>query len=266
MPFAQLSINEDEQKTKQKVEFIDAHCHPDMLSDEEFEIASSRGVTAVVVNGVDTKSNMSIMGNFSRTGVFFALGVHPENALAMSDEEIDYNLRLIKANEKNITAIGEIGLDYKAAKDEGEKERQRAVFKKFVNLGIELNKPVSVHSRDALDDVLDILGSSGIKRAHIHFFEGDEKQTERIARMGFMVSVPPMHSSKRMAALRHIPISNIMAETDSPTAGMHIYDIDKSVMIIANAKGIDFDKCAAIIADNTKRFFNIGIHNLIRRI
>jgi TatD DNase family protein len=266
MALTQLSAKNEDFKYKQKLELIDAHCHPDFLSDEELDIANSRGITALVVNGVDTKSNMSIMGERWRSGVFAALGVHPENALKMADNEIDYNVNLVRANAKSVSAVGEIGLDYKFANSEKDRERQKEVFKKFVNLAIELDKPASVHSRDALDDVLDILGASAIKKAHIHFFEGNAEQAERVAKMGFMVSVPPMHSAKRMAAIEPIPISNIMAETDSPTAGMHVYDIDKSVMLIAKAKGMDFESCAVKIADNTKRFFNIGVHNLIRRI
>ena len=266
MALAQLSTKKEDTKYRQKLEFIDAHCHPDFLSDEELDIANGRGVTALVVDGVDTKSNMSIIGERWRSGVFAALGIHPENALKMADEEIDYNISLIRANAKGISAIGERGLDYKFASSEKDRERQKETFKKFVNLAIELDKPASVHSRDALDDALDILGSSGIKKAHIHFFEGDGAQAERVAKMGFMVSVPPMHSAKRMAAIESIPISNIMAETDSPTAGMHVYDIDKSIMLIAKAKGMDFESCAVAVADKTKRFFNIGVHNLIRRI
>ncbi|MEM0201643.1 MAG: TatD family hydrolase [Candidatus Micrarchaeaceae archaeon] len=266
MASAQLSAKKEDFKHRQKLEFIDAHCHPDFLSDEELDIANARGVTALVVNGVDTKSNVSVIGTSWRSGVFAAAGVHPENALKMTNEEIDYNINLIKANVKNISAIGEIGLDYKFAGSEKDRERQKEVFRKFVNLAIELDKPVSVHSRDALDDALDVLGLSGIKKAHIHFFEGDSIQAERVVKMGFMISVPPMHSAKRMNAIGPIPISNIMAETDSPTAGMHVYDIDKSIMLIAKAKGMDFESCAVAVADNTKRFFNIGVHNLIRRI
>jgi TatD DNase family protein len=220
----------------------------------------------LIVNGVDTASNMAVLGLNGRSGIFPALGMHPENALKISSEELGYNLNLIRSNSKNIKAIGEIGLDYGFTKDESEKNKQKELFRTFVNLAIELDKPVSVHSRNALDDVLGILESTGIKKAHIHFFEGDEKQAKRIESLGFMVSVPPMHSAKRMNAIAALPITSIMAETDSPTAGMHIYDIDKSIMLIAKAKGMDFESCAVAIAENTKRFFNIGLHNLIRRI
>ncbi|MCL5680190.1 MAG: TatD family hydrolase [Candidatus Marsarchaeota archaeon] len=266
MAFAQISTKKDEMKYKQRLELLDAHCHADMLSDEELDTAMARGVTALVVNGVDTASNMSVLGLNNRTGIFPALGIHPENAAKINKEEIEYNINLIKANSKSVKAIGEIGLDYAFAKDENEKNKQKELFKRFVELAIELDKPVSVHSREAIDDVLDILENTGIKKAHIHFFEGNAKQAKRVESLGFMVSIPPMHSAKRMDAITALPIANIMAETDSPTAGMHIYDIDKSVMLIAKAKGMDFESCAVAIADNTKRFFNISVHNLIRRI
>ncbi|MCL4372315.1 TatD family hydrolase [Candidatus Marsarchaeota archaeon] len=264
MAFAQLSVDNKSIQYKQKLEFIDAHCHEDMLDDEELERASRLGVTAIIVNGVDTKSNIAIASMPRGKMVFAALGIHPDNAVKASDDEINYNMELIRSNSKDIVAIGEIGLDFKSATTDSERERQKQVFKKFVSLAMELDKPVSVHSREAIDETLDILGSIGIKKVHIHFFEGNESQAQRAAGMGFMMSVPPMHSAKRLKAIANVPISNIMAETDSPTAGMHIYDIDKSVMLIAKAKGIEFDECAVALANNTKRFFNIGVHNLIR--
>lgn len=268
MAFTQITKKEEELEHKQKLEFIDAHCHLDMLGDEELGIAKERGVTAVIVNGLDTKSNIALLEPRNMNGFFVALGIHPESVANMGDEEIEYNLNLIRSNRNSLKSIGEIGLDYSIIQKEDKNsiEKQKQVFETQLKLAIEIGMPVSVHSRDALDDVLDMLESTRIKKAHIHFFEGDAKQAKRVVDLGFMVSVPPMHSSKRMSALAEVPIQNIMAETDSPTAGMHIYDIDKSIMLIAKAKGMDFESCAIAVADNTKRFFNIGLHNLIRRI
>jgi len=263
---AQISKKIEEPKHKQKIEFIDAHCHIDMLSDEELDAALALGVTAMVVNGVDTPSNISVLNSLSRNGIFAALGIHPEKAISIKEDELEYNINMIKENRSVIKAIGEIGLDYTYAKTEKERERQKEVFRRFVQLAIELGKPVSVHSREAIDDTLEILEREGPKLAHLHFFEGGAVHAKKAESLGFMISVPPLHSTKRMEAIEKISIDNLMAETDSPTAGMHVYDIDKSVMLIAKAKGIDFEDCAIAVADNTKRFFNIGLHNLIRRI
>jgi len=263
---AQINKSKEEMRHKQRLEFIDAHCHMDMLSEEELDNAYARGVTALIVNGVDTNSNMAVLDSLTRNGIFAALGVHPEKAIGMDDKELKYNIDLIRANARSITAIGEVGLDYTFTKNDNEKERQKSVFGQFIDLAIELDKPVSVHSREAMDDTLDILERKGIKRAHLHFFEGDSKHAKRVEELGFMLSIPPLYSAKRLKAMEGISIKNIMAETDSPTAGMHFYDIDKSVMLIAKAKGMDFESCAVEISDNTKRFFNIGLHNLIRRV
>ena len=106
-------------------------------------------------------------------------------------------------------------------------------------------------------EVLSITGEHGSRRVHIHFFEGNVQQAKEIERRGYMVSVPPLESAKRMRALREIAIDNIMAESDAPAAGDSPMSVRKSIEMIAAAKDISFEAAAEATTLNTKKFFGL---------
>ena len=106
--------------------------------------------------------------------------IDPEFVEKMSDEEIEFNIGVIRANRGRIVGIGEVGLDYKMARGVGDPERQKLVFGRMLDLAMELGLPVSVHARNSLDDVLRILEEKGVRKAHLHFFEGDETHAKTV--------------------------------------------------------------------------------------
>ena len=239
-------------------ELADAHCHLDLIRDPSAIYNSIKaGVMTMVTDGVDTISNMKAVELSDGRHIFAALGIDPEHAIRMEDEEIEFNISMIKSNASRIVAIGEIGLDYKKAADFKVVARQRTVFEKLLDLAESLKLPVCVHSRNALDEVLSITGEHGSRRVHIHFFEGNVQQAKEIERRGYMVSVPPLESAKRMRALREIAIDNIMAESDAPAAGDSPMSVRKSIEMIAAAKDISFEAAAEATTLNTKKFFGL---------
>jgi TatD DNase family protein len=253
-----------ETETKLAVELADAHCHADMIPQELLKQSIAFGVRTIVTNGVDTKSNVKSIEISDHRNVFPALGVGPEHALKMTDEELKFNVNMIKANPGVVVAIGEIGLDSKVIGGEMGMARQRYVFGLFLDLAMELNLPVSVHSRGALPDVLRILEEKRMKRVHLHYFEGDEKDAVRVAELGYMVSIPPIESSKRQRAIKEIPMKQLMVESDAPAIGGSPKDVEKSIRIIAETRGLSFEEVAAITQNNTKTFFNIKVKGTMR--
>ncbi len=251
-------IMKDKSVYKQRGELADAHCHLDIFQDvEDIRAAVSGGVLTIIGDGVDTKSNMKTLEISDNRNIFAALGIDPEHAMPMDEEEIGFNIGLIRSNARKIVAIGEIGLDYKLAITEEQKEKQRRVFERLLDLAKELGLPVSLHTRKAFDEVFEKVVKSGIKKAHFHFFDGNWEQAKRIAQHGFFVSIPPLKSSKRQKTLMQLPMQCIMAETDSPIVGKTPRDVELSVRMIAEVKGIDYEKACEAIAHNTKAFFNI---------
>ncbi len=239
-------------------DLIDAHCHLDQLTSEEIS-DSLKYIDIMLTNSVDLISCIKNLKLVDNKHIFALMGIHPEFALKLKNYEIDYIVNFIRENKARIKGIGEIGLDYSIAKNlKTNILKQKRVFAKMLKLANELDLPVSVHSRDAIDTVLDMLHKYKIKKAHIHFFEGDEEQAMRTVNYGYMISIPPLISKKRVRAIKSVPIEMLMAETDSPTAGSLPKNVIESVKIIAEAKNIDNETAAKILTHNTKRFFNLN--------
>jgi TatD DNase family protein len=257
-------ILKEKTEEKQLTEMADAHSHLDLIADPNLIRDSiSYGVRTIITNGVDTKSNIRSMEIADNKNVFAMLGIDPEHA-NVTKEELNFNIGLVRQNAKRISGIGEIGLDYGKVKDTVAADRQRMVFGAFLDLAKELDLPVSVHSRDAIEEVVQILSEKDMKSVHIHFFEGSSQQAREIGKKGWMISVPPLSSSKRSKIIKEIAIDNIMAESDSPIVGATPRDVEKSIRIVAEAKMIGFERAAELLTQNTKRFFRIRRDMLIR--
>ncbi len=253
--------------TIQKTELADAHCHLDMLdSNDAILDAVNHGVATMVTNGVDTMSNIKTLAMADGRHVFAALGIDPQHAVSMPDDEVEFNLNMMRSNSSRIVAIGEVGLDYVISASPEQLAKQHKIFEKMIGIALELKKPMSVHSRGAIGDVLDILEEKEVKNAHIHFFEGDEEHAARIMELGYMISVPPPKSGKRSRALKIMNAASIMAESDAPAASRLPNSVEDSIRIIAEAKGVAYEEAAMFTTANTKRFFNIGNVIGIRKI
>ncbi len=255
MPTKQIFV--EEQKRLQKSELADAHCHIDLFEDmSDIHKSILAGVRTQICDGVDTKSNLKTLERCDNTNLFPALGVDPQHS-GMNDAELDFNIELIRKNAGRIVAVGEVGLDYRLATGKSMKDRQIKVFGRMLMLANELGLPVSIHSRDAFVDVFKMVDNNKIEKAHFHFFEGNEEDAKLAVSRGYMISVPPIRSSKRLHVIRSVPLSNLMTETDSPVVGKSPQDTILSAKIIAEAKGIDYEKVCEMVTHNTKAFFNV---------
>ena len=194
-------LNEIKLVKAEKVELADAHCHLDMIKDPSaIQDAMSHGVLTMISNGVSTHTNKKTIELCDKRRIFAALGIDPENAMKIGDddldEEIEKNAALIKSNLNVVVAIGEIGLDYLKANSYDLVAKQKTVFERFLDIAKSLDLPVSVHSRLAMDDVMAMLKEKDIEKAHLHFFEGNVQQAKEAERLGYMISIPPIESTK----------------------------------------------------------------------
>ena len=243
---------------KDRVELADAHSHIDLITDPAaIKDAIEYGVKTIITDGVDTRSNMECLRMSDNVNIFAAIGIDPEHCMAMKDDEIEFNVSLIKENSKKIVAVGEIGLDYKLATTTEAKEKQKQIFDIMLDTALDMDLPVSVHSRESFDDVLGMVHDKGMKKVHFHFFDGDEAQAKEVAEAGYYISVPPYKSQKRAKALAVMPPSQIMGETDSPIVGSSPKSVENSVMFVAGIKKMDYANAAKLTVENTKAFFNI---------
>ncbi|MCW6160139.1 MAG: TatD family hydrolase [Candidatus Micrarchaeales archaeon] len=250
------------QQERQKVETADAHCHLDLISNPTVLInAINFGVHTIITDGINVATSKRALEISEGRYIFPAIGIDPETAVALNgkalDNEISQLVELARQNRGKIIAIGEIGLDYMKAKTDTEKARQKKVFERMLDLAKELDVPVSVHSRESMDAVLEILEKKKMEKVQLHFFEGNVEQAKEAEKRGYMISIPPTESSKRKQVIKDVSIDRLMAESDCPVVGKTPIDVEFSIHMIADIKGIPFMKAAETLTNNTKRFFGI---------
>ena len=148
----------------------DAHIH---LSDPEYELDITSilnnmekiHIKACCVSMDYTSSQKTLeLGKKSELVLPF-IGIHPEKA--QDDSEPVFNL--INENKEKISGIGEIGLDPTYTNSNEELSKQEKVFRSQLSLAEKLKKPVSIHSRKALDEILKILPSYNVPTALLHW-------------------------------------------------------------------------------------------------
>ncbi len=202
---------------------IDTHSHinHEKLADSLPEILQkleTDRVGAVICPSYDLKSSKSSLIVAKHPRVACALGIHPENC-AEYNAEVEKFL-LSNLGDKNVVAVGEIGLDYHYGVDK--KELQRKVLVRQIELAHKFDLPIIFHVRDAWDDFFKVIEQNKtlIKRGVVHCFEGDSEIAEKLLDLGLYISVTGLVTFKHREALREavkiIPLDKIMCETDAP--------------------------------------------------
>jgi len=257
---------------------IDSHSHIDMRHfdkdrDSVMERAREAGVTAVVDVGCDLASSEAAIALAERyDGVFAAVGFHPHSAAEMGNGDIERLAGL--ARHPKVVAIGEIGLDF--YRNLSPREAQVEAFNRQLDLARELDLPVVIHSRQASDEVFDILsewaGGSSRPPGVLHCFSGDRELARRYTDMGFFLSIAgPVTYGKSSAAdiARHLPLDRLLIETDCPFLTPTPYRGKRNepsyVSLVAEKigeiRGIPGQDVARCTAENAIRLFRLPIQS-----
>ena len=205
------------------MKLVDAHIH--LYSNEYREDiekiideAKENQVAAIICVAEDYNTSLETLKiNAKYNMVYPAIGIHPWTALH-SIKQLPQIISLIRKNIDKIIGIGEVGLDKKYEASEKIWIRQLEAFKKMVEIGLEYNKPLNIHSRKAAGEVLRILRVYNVKKAHFHWFTDDENTLKEVVSEGYYVAfTPSITYSKRIQRLAKIaPPENILTETDGP--------------------------------------------------
>ena len=179
----------------------------------------------------------------------------------MTIKELEKEINTIRKNKNKILAVGEVGIDLKESDN---LEAQKKTFQKFIDLAIELDKPIVIHSRKAEAECIELLEKSGYKKVVMHCFCGKRKLIERIVENGWHLSIPTSvnNSQQFQDMVRAVPIEQLFCETDSPF--LHplkerdnepanvIYSYKK----IAEIKKLKLKEVEKKIEENFNRLFN----------
>lgn len=251
--------------------FIDTHCH---LSKDDYDniddvIKRARDdkVKYLIVSGCDKKGiNEALELANHYNNIYLTLGYHPSEVNTTSDEDLE-KLKEIVKNNKKVIGIGEIGLDYHYSKED--KEKQKKLFIKQIEIAKELNLPIVIHSRDAFQDTYDILKKMN-HRGVIHCFSGNKENAKMYSELGYYFGIGGVltfKNSNLKETIKSISCDNILLETDSPYLAPTPFrgekNEPKNVLIIAEelAKLLNknLNEIHEITVKNTCKLFNIKI-------
>jgi TatD DNase family protein len=258
----------------QKPVLIDSHAHiyhRDFAGDfeEMLQRAEDAGVSAMLVVGTDIESSRESVELAEKyPQLYAAVGIHPHDAGRVTDACYDV-IRTLAVSSRKVVAIGEIGLDF--YRDRSPRDLQEIVFRRFLRMAAELDKPVIIHDRDAHERVMAIMREETVRKGVLHCFSGDAAMALEAAALGFHISIPgtityPGNQSLR-DVVRAVSIDQMLVETDCPylTPVPHRGKRNEPAYVrlaaekVAEVKGLTLDDVARITTKNAGDLFGINL-------
>ena len=251
--------------------FIDTHMHigDDFGVQPDLYVKNATDAQVeVLIASFCEKDDIMLSTKFVEkyTNLYACIGYHPE--VSNKIVEIDYEIleEMVKNNPK-IVAIGEIGLDYYWNKYN--KDKQREVFCKQLEIAEKLKLPVVIHSRDSINETYEILKKYKVSGV-IHCFSGSLEMAKKFISIGFLLGiggVVTFKNSKLFEVIEKLDLTNIGLETDSPylTPEPNRGKTNESSNIpyiaqkIAEVKHIPLEDVAKITTENAIRTFDLPI-------
>ena len=256
------------------INLIDSHAHiyyRDYAGDfdEMLQRAADAGVDAMLVVGTDIESSRESVELAEKyPQLYAAVGIHPHDAGRVTDACYDV-IRDLALSSAKVVAIGEIGLDF--YRDRSPRDDQERVFRAFLRMASELDKPVIIHDRDAHQQVLDCLREEGTQRGVLHCFSGDAAMAAEAIAMGFYISIPGTITYPANEALREVvravSIDRMLVETDCPYLSPvpHRGKRNEPAYVrlaaerVAEVKGLSLEDVARITTKNVRDLFGIRL-------
>lgn len=254
---------------------FDSHTH---LNAEQFNedipetVARARelGVTEMAVVGFDSPTiAKSLELNQAYDSIYSIIGWHPTEAGSYTkavEQQLEQQLELPK-----VVALGEIGLDYYWMEDP--KDVQASVFERQIAIAKEHGLPISIHTRDAIEDTYKILKAADVRDIGgiMHSFSGDTEYMKRFLDLGMHISLSGVVTFKKAVEVQEVaqavPLDKLLVETDAPYLAPVPYRGKRNepgytrfvVEKIAELRNTPFELIAAETRQNAHRLFGISL-------
>lgn len=249
---------------------VDTHIHlyDDSYNENRDEIINEIGkkLDFVVNISCDYESSKKCIEYAKNYDFMYAsIGYHPCDISKYDEEKMEELLKLSKEYKK-IVAIGEIGLDYHWMNDPI--EVQKLGFRKQIEKSIEYDLPIIIHTRDALDDTIEILKEYPKARGILHCYPGNLSDVEDLLDrfyigVGGTVTFKNNHTGHKL--VESLDLKHIVLETDSPYLTPVPYRGKQNNPVyvefvaekIANLKNISVEEVKRITTENALRVYGI---------
>lgn len=249
---------------------IDTHCHLDIKDyDNLEEVIKNMEGNYMIASGYNLESNKHVIELVNKyDNIFGTIGLHPSDVT----EDYERDLLFIESNINNpkIVGVGEIGLDYYWEKDN--KELQKEVFIKQIELARKYNKTIVIHSREAILDTYNILDEYlGNNKAVLHCYSSNIEMAKRFKKFNIKFGIGGVltfkNSSKLKEVVKELDLSDLLLETDSPYLTPEPYRGKKNepsytkyvAEAIAKIKEVEYEKVLEITTQNAISQFDLNI-------
>ncbi len=196
--------------------------------------------------------------------IYCTLGVHPHDAKTWDEEVKTYISD--HASKKEVVALGEMGLDFYY--NHSEKEVQKNVFKEQIEMAMEADLPIEVHTRDAEKETIEILSEyKGQVTGLIHCFTGSSWLAQEALDLGLNISISGVVTFNKADELKEIvknlPLDRIHVETDAPflTPAPHRGQKNEPAFTVhtaecvAQLQGVTLEELSNQLKKNTLKLF-----------
>jgi TatD DNase family protein len=249
--------------------FIDSHCHlqhcykKEHLLEETLRLAGN--MTYFLNVSTNTEEILNIVRFSLPKNVFHAFGLYPEEAFQINTRKWEEFALAVK--KYNPSVIGEIGLDFHHWGHDT-LSLQEDLFRKQIELALNENLPVMVHSRDAFSDTFRILSDYSFLRPFVlHCFSYGPKEAEEFLKLGCVFSFagnltyPQAKEIQKVASI--VPLDRILLETDSPYLSPfpvrgsrnNPANVKYTYEYLASLRKMDLEELADNVEKNFKRIF-----------
>ncbi|MCX6249349.1 MAG: TatD family hydrolase [Bacteroidetes bacterium] len=206
--------------------FVDTHAH---LYADEFDTDRDRVVRKAIDNGVtfmflpniDTTyfDRVSALSNQYPAHCFPMMGLHPTSVKENYRDELTRVAEELAAPGKKFYGIGEIGIDHHWSRNFDEEQAEAFLFQ--LDMGIKYDLPVVIHSRKAVDVIIDLLDrqKEQSRKGIFHCFDGSLEQAQKIISLGLMLGIGGIvtyKNSELPKVVKEVDLEHLCLETDCP--------------------------------------------------
>lgn len=201
--------------------FIDTHAHIYLSEFDEdmhklIDIAADSGVKEIYMPAIDSSTHEAMLQiERQYPNCKSMMGLHPCSVKEDYASEIDVVKKYL--NQQSFIAIGEIGLDFYW--DKTFTQQQYEAFNKQIALALEYHLPIVIHSRNAIDECIEVVAQYPNLQGVFHCFSGNKEQAEKIIEMNFLLGIGGVVTFKNAGldkVIEQIGLSSVILETDSP--------------------------------------------------
>ena len=249
---------------------IDTHTHIyDKQFENDFDDVMKRiedELEGIVSIGFDLESSLKSIELANRYSFVNAvIGVHPVDIKKYNDK-VEKELERLALTEKKVVAIGEIGLDYHWMEDP--KDVQIAGFRKQMELAERVKKPVVIHTREALQDTLDVLRDYRNVGGILHCYPGSLEAAKPFLDryyLGIGGTLTFKNNKKTKELVKDLPLEKIVLETDCPYLTPVPFRGKRNEPIytkyvaeeVARIKEISVEQVIKITTENAKKIYGM---------